>query len=135
VDVEEMKKASKKLARIIINHPVCGGALPAYGSITLMKMMKNNEYSTIREVRHRKIISEDQSVNLSIEGSRRINRTCAPSCVVGCLNRHARANETLLASPAESEVSAALEDFGIEDAEFASRFNRIAFEQCSISRD
>lgn len=129
VDVDEMKKASKRLARIIIDHPICGGALPAYGSITLMKMMKNNEYGSSRVVRQRKIIPVDQSVNPSQEGSRRINRTCAPLCVVGCLNRHARANETLLASPAESEVSAALEELGIEDAEFASRFNRIAFEQ------
>ncbi|GAB6153044.1 hypothetical protein JCM17380_17940 [Desulfosporosinus burensis] len=131
VNVDEMEKASKSLARIIIDHPVCGGALPAYGSITLMKMMKSNELnlSSIKATPQSKIISEDQSVNPSKEGSRRINRTCAPLCVVGCLNRHVHAKETLFSSPAESEVSAALEDFGIEDAEFASRFNRIAFEQ------
>ena len=39
-DHEKLRESSKKLARIIIDHPICGGALPAYGSITLMKMMK-----------------------------------------------------------------------------------------------
>ncbi len=130
-NVTEMERASKRLARIIIDHPVCGGALPAYGSITLMKMMKSNKLnlSSIKDTPQSKIIAENQRVNRHKEGSPRINRTCAPLCVVGCLNRHARGNETLLASPAESEVSAALEDFGVEDVTFASRFNRIAFEQ------
>lgn len=130
VNVDEMKRASKKLARIIIDHPVCGGALPAYGSITLMKMMKSNELdrSWINELPQNKRSLNDQEVNPSKQGIR-INRTCAPLCVVGCLNRHARAKETLFASPAESEVAAVLKEVGIVDSNFASEFNRIAFEQ------
>jgi aldehyde:ferredoxin oxidoreductase len=131
-DREKMRESSKKLTRIIIDHPICGGALPAYGSITLMKMMKSGQQSfleTNESTRPAKEMEKEAESGLT-PFSGRINRTCAPGCVVGCLNRHAGGRKRLLSSPADNEVFAALKEaFDIQDQEFASTFNGVAFEQ------
>lgn len=131
-DGEKMRDSSKKLARIIVDHPICGGALPAHGSITLMKMMKSGQM-VLAETNDsvEKTVQRDKEANYrQAPSSARINRTCAPRCVVGCLNRHAGSKKILLSSPADNEVFAALKEaFGIQDQEFASAFNRDAFEQ------
>ena len=131
-DHEKMRDSSKKLARIIVNHPICGGALPAYGSITLMKMMKSGRQGFIAANAITRPAGAKEKVAESglTPSSGRINRTCAPRCVVGCLNRNAGGRKSLLSSPAGNEVFAALrEAFGIEDQEFASTFNMNVFEQ------
>lgn len=132
-DWEKMRDSSKKLARIIVEHPICGGALPAHGSITLMKMMKSGQldFAGTNDSVEQKVEMEKEAGSGGPEPSAvRINRTCAPRCVVGCLNRHAGAKKNLLSSPADNEVFAALKEaFEIQDQEFASAFNRGAFEQ------
>ncbi len=129
---EKMRDSSKKLARIIVDHPICGGALPAYGSITLMKMMKSGRQSftgTNENIRPAKEMEKDAESGLTPPCGR-INRTCAPRCVVGCLNRHAGGRKSLLSSPADNEVFVALKEaFEMQDQEFASTFNMDAFEQ------
>jgi len=130
-DPEKMRDSSKKLARIIVEHPVCGGALPAFGSITLMKMMKSGkqEFAGINEAMGKKGETENDAGSGPASSSVRINRTCAPGCVIGCLNRHSRGKKNFLNSPADNEVFAALKEaFEIQDQEFASAFNRDAFE-------
>ncbi|WP_353095486.1 aldehyde ferredoxin oxidoreductase N-terminal domain-containing protein [Tissierella praeacuta] len=119
-DKENMKQASKALSRIIIEHPICGKALPGLGSITLMKMLKQGKNIDISQVdfkRHNKDIEF------------KINRTCSPLCVVGCLNRHAKAEEDYYSAPTESEALAALnESFGINNKHYAKDFTKRCFE-------
>lgn len=65
-----------------------------------------------------------------------INYTCAPMCVVGCLNRHASDGGHRYSSPAESEVNAALIScFGFSDPELASRIQHKATELGIISSE
>lgn len=115
---------SKKLSKIIINNPICGQALPGNGSITLIKLLKDkNNISIIKKnVALTKIVSNKSS-------HKKINKTCSPLCVVGCLNRHCTNNEEAFSAPAESEVNAALQHcYNIEDISFAKKINAKAFE-------
>jgi aldehyde:ferredoxin oxidoreductase len=131
-DREKMRESSKKLARFIVDHPICGGALPAHGSITLMKMMKSGrlDFAATNDSVEQKVEMEKEAGSGLNPSSARINRTCAPRCVVGCLNRHAGGKKSLLSSPADNEVFAALKEaFEIQDQEFSAAFNRGAFEQ------
>jgi len=130
-DHEKMRESSKKLARMIVDHPICGGALPSHGSITLMKMMKSGrlDFTGKTAATEQKGEVSKEAGSGSVTSSVRINRACAPRCVVGCLNRHAGGKQSLLSSPADNEVFAALKEaFEIQDQEFASAFNRDAFE-------
>lgn len=127
-DKASMNKAAKELSSIILEHPVCGGALPAYGSITLMKMMKQGKHGALAK---EELVEEKSKVSSKAIRSKdqKINRTCAPLCVVGCLNRHTKGEEKVFLAPAESEVFAALKvSFDIEDHDFASKLNKASFE-------
>ena len=115
---ENFKKASKELSKIIIDHPICGKALPGLGSITLMKMMKQGRFIEYEEIKSNLISQKDN-----------LNRTCSPLCVVGCLNRHAKSDDDFYSAPAESEASAALfEAFGINDRKYVKDFTSRCFE-------
>lgn len=112
---------NKQLGRMIVQHPVCGGALPAYGSITLIKMLRHGH---------------DFATSLTADGSKRpggvqpgLNRNCGPGCVIGCLNRHAASAEEAYSSPAESEVLAGCQKhFAIDSPSFARALNQACFE-------
>ncbi len=121
-----MSEESKHLSRIIIDNPICGGALPAFGSITLIKLMRQGAIeSIIKELDKKRNESNKQSSGIVLD----INRTCSPLCVVGCLNRHANKEGEFFLSPAESEVHAALvHSFNIDDMMLASKLNYEAFE-------
>lgn len=132
-DRHALKAAARRLARIIADHPICGGALPAHGSITLMKIMQSGQLeslyakSGVEEPADRDD-AQASPVPAAAAGTR-INRSCAPLCVVRCLNRHGKGKARVFSSPAESEVAAAMEHaFGIKDPDFASELNRDAFE-------
>lgn len=125
-DEEALKNLGKELTKLIIEHPVCGDALPAYGSITLMKMMKDGKQWNKAESKEDKIKNESTDKQNSVC---KINKTCAPLCVVGCLNRHSKSDDSVFLAPAESEVYAAIKkEFGIDDKSFSSNVNREAFE-------
>ncbi len=120
VHEENMREVSKKLSRIIIDHPICGKALPELGPITLIKMLV-----------HGKNIDLNESYNkekLNHQGPH-INRTCSPLCVVGCLNRHVKLGEEYYSAPVEIEIFEALrESFGIEDRQYVKEFTNKCFE-------
>lgn len=125
---DEMMACGKEAAGIIVGHPVCGGALPAHGSITLMKLMKKGRQA-LAQISTAPLAASAESDAVAPACGPKINRTCSPRCVVGCLNRHARTDREIFHSPAESEVQAALRDiFQIDDPAFAVELNRQAFE-------
>ncbi|WMJ78743.1 MULTISPECIES: aldehyde ferredoxin oxidoreductase N-terminal domain-containing protein [unclassified Sedimentibacter] len=123
-DKHKFSIESKKLSRIIIDNPICGQALPGNGSITLIKLLKNK--NNIPEVKES---AASSGVKTNKSSYKKINKTCSPLCVVGCLNRHCRNNEEAFSAPAESEVSAALQHcYDMEDISFAKKINTKAFE-------
>lgn len=120
-DEKAIMKEGKNIGAAIVNNPICGGALPGYGSITLVKMLtKGRDIEVpVLDKKVKKIYEE------------RINKTCAPLCVIGCLNRHVVADKesTVLSSPAESEAYSALKEiFNIDDKGFTKEINSKAFE-------
>ncbi len=126
-DPERFSKASKRLAGIIVNDEICGSALPTYGSITIMRILEGGE--GIRTSPEVKRISEKDRLQDKAGCSRRINRNCAPMCVIGCLNRHAASKGRRYSSPAQVETQAAIENcFGVDDYELARRVQEKASE-------
>ncbi len=123
-DEKNFSIESKKLAKLIINNPICGQALPGHGSITLIKLLKNRENIPLSKPYAPKV-----KLPLKNYPTKKINRTCAPLCVIGCLNRHCRSDEEAFSAPAESEVNAALSHcYNIEDILFSKKINSRAFE-------
>lgn len=123
-DSEHISKCAKKLGKIIVSHPICGGALPGYGSIALMKMLKQGKNIPIPEA-----VKNTEHKGKANSETNKINRACSPICVIGCLNRHAKDGDSVYSSPAESEVCSALKEaFSIDDKAFAGVLNKEAFE-------
>lgn len=178
----------KELTQRIVNNEICGSALPGYGSITLLKILKSGRSlgdlsiqcgsraagsgTTDSESYGRSAASCGPACASKSETSSGvpstsetssgavacgvpstpdssnapparglspmtpirkrksgINTTCAPMCVIGCLNRHASTTGHRYSSPAESEVGAALEQcFGIDDPVLASEIQQKANE-------
>lgn len=126
-DYENFKSTAKILSKLIIDHPICGDALPGLGSITLMKMMKQGRFIDFENIDDIDDIDTSHTVNNN--NNQNINRTCSPLCVVGCLNRHTKSSEDYYSAPVESEASAALfEAFGIEDKKYIKEFTNKCFE-------
>ena len=128
---EEMfLSTGKKLAKVIIDNDICGGALPAYGSVTLIDILKDKEKTLLRlqeDKDHKKVASEgDRSKN---KGSKKVNFCCAPMCVIGCLNRHSVMDGAVYAAPDESEIHEALKGcYGIDDYEYTKAVREKSYE-------
>lgn len=119
-DKDKFGIASKELSKIILEHPICGTALPGLGSITLLKLMKEGKLIEIKDI---SIKEKTNSTDYNI------NRTCSPLCVVGCLNKHANSGDECYSAPVESEARAALfEAFGISDNKYVKNFTKECFE-------
>lgn len=121
VEKEAFSSAGKRLARIILDNDVCGGALPGLGSITLLHLLKNKQA----------IPPVDKTAKRysAPTGGGRVNYCCAPMCVIGCLNRHSSGTGEFFAAPEESEVRAAMtECFGESDFAFTKQVNAKGFE-------
>lgn len=124
-DEEAFRAASKRLGKLIVSNPVCGGALPAYGSITLIQMMKQGKKfinAPVQKANGIKLCSGTKATG------EKLNKNCAPNCVIGCLNRHSD-GKAAYSSPAESEAIAACRHlFNIENNEFVTKLNKRCFE-------
>ncbi len=111
---DEFWSISKDLTQLIINDEVCGGALPTYGSITIMKILKSKaSLAELSENDRRKSLESDRFTETDNSGDNniRINRTCAPMCAIGCLNRHSGKDGKKYESPSQVEVEAAVKMF------------------------
>lgn len=126
-DSKRFSSAGKKLARIIVDDEICGSALPTYGSITIMKILEGGAgISALPEIARERTDIADIKRESS---GKKTNKTCAPMCVIGCLNRHAASNGRKYSSPAQVETQAAIENcFGIDDYELANDVQKKASE-------
>ena len=103
VNKEAFRDTGKRLAKIIMDNEICGGALPGLGSITLIHLLKSRQ--AVPEVEKR---SREGAETAEKQGGCRTNYCCAPMCVIGCLNRHSAGTGEVFSAPEESEVRAAL---------------------------
>ncbi|MBQ0018790.1 MAG: hypothetical protein KBS63_06290 [Clostridiales bacterium] len=137
---EEFWALSKQLTQKIIHDEVCGGALPTYGSITIMKILKSRRSLAELSVMNagKEALHKDPSgENVSDDDSRnrlRSNRTCAPMCAIGCLNRHTSNDGRKYESPSQVEVEAAVKNcFGIDDYDLSKEIQDRATEMGLVS--
>lgn len=114
-DKEALKQANRELTQHLINDPICGGALPGLGSITILHLLKNKE--AIPSVVEKTTTAKHSQV----EG--RVNYTCAPLCAIGCLNRHSSSSNQVFAAPEVAEVRAAMEHC------FAANFSEVDLDR------
>lgn len=134
---DEFWSISKELTQKIVNDEVCGGALPTYGSITIMKILKSKASLAELSQNDRKdslkvdtLTETDNAVDDNIH----INRTCAPMCVIGCLNRHSDKDGKKYESPSQVEVEAAVKNcFGIDDFELSRAIQDKATDMSLVS--
>lgn len=136
VEAERFLSTGKKLAKLIIDNDICGGALPAYGSVTLIDILKDKDKTLLKvqeekvhreEKVHKKVVSElHRSKNKT---SKKVNFCCAPMCVIGCLNRHSVGSGAIYAAPDESEIHEALKGcYGINDYEYTKAVREKSYE-------
>jgi aldehyde:ferredoxin oxidoreductase len=129
VNPEIFNNRVKELTAIIREHPICGKALPSYGSITLMKILKNGgrleeDNKPLQQAESSTDIAERQNTNQP-----KVNRACSVNCPIGCLNRHTTAGISPFDSPFDSEAFAACQNyFGITDQSFVINLNKKCFE-------
>ena len=127
-DKESFSQKVKEITTLIRNHPICGKALPSYGSITLMKMLKEGA-SFEEPVAKIETVAAKSETSVNEAQQKHINRACTLNCPIGCLNRHETTGSTPFNSPFDSEAFAASKKFfGIEDQAFVIDLNKRCFE-------
>lgn len=135
-DGDRMWSYSKALTQKIINDDVCGGALPGYGSVTLLKILKSKHTLDGLVLEDAKKLGHKPATSPIKKKREGVNYTCAPLCVVGCLNRHAAKEGEQYSSPAESEVNAAIQNcYGITDIDLTKAVQLRASELGIISTE
>lgn len=129
-DEVKFQATGKEFAKLIIDNDICGGALPSFGSLTLIKILKDKEkvLSSIKENKVTTIKNKDINQPSRFNG-RKINLCCAPMCVIGCLNRHSVNDGEVYSSPDESEVREALKScYEIDDYKYTKELRNRACE-------
>ncbi len=105
-DRTNLQRIGKELAQRIIRDPICGGALPGLGSITLLRLMDDKEH--LMEALENMQKKKTKGINQPKNQESKTNYCCAPMCVIGCLNKHSRQSGKVYSAPDESEVRAAV---------------------------
>lgn len=125
---EEFLSTGKDFAKLIINNDICGGALPAYGSVTLIKLLKDKE-KVLASMKEKEVDSKKTKKEKTCKTNKKVNFCCAPMCVIGCLNRHSMNDGQVYSSPDESEVHEALKaSYGIDDYEYTKILRNKSYE-------
>ena len=127
-DPEEFSLAGRKLAALIVRNEVCGSALPSQGSMALIRILENGMAA---EDGKKERCSAPHSEKVGGGGKR--NYSCAPMCVVGCLNRHSAKGGKGHGSPDQSELESALKNcFGMDDEIFADTLQHRLRSLCLV---
>ncbi|SFH13262.1 Aldehyde ferredoxin oxidoreductase, partial [Desulfotomaculum arcticum] len=108
-DPERFKAAAKKFAKILLDHPVCGQGLPAYGTNVLMNII--NEAGTIptRNFRFGRFdkaaeVSGEKLAEVATARGGKATHACHPGCVMRCSNVYPMPNGKVCA-PIEYETA------------------------------
>ena len=128
-DPERFKKLGRQLTQSIINDEICGSVLPALGSMTIMKILEGGDLPAVIEKikSNRPDAFTDKAPSKANREHR--NKTCAPMCVIGCLNRHCTNDGRQYMSPAQAETQAAINKcFGTDDFFLAAEVQQKAIE-------
>jgi len=106
---ERFKEAAKKFAKILLDHPVSGQGLPAYGSNVLMNII--NEAGTLptrnfRTGRFDKAaeVSGEKLAEVAVARGGKATHACHPGCVIRCSNVYPMPNGKVCA-PIEYETA------------------------------
>lgn len=125
-DRPAFQAAGKELAVHILDNEICSGALPSYGSVTLIRLLQQQQLP-------QQPPTPPKQVPRAKPGCK-INYCCAPMCVIGCLNRHSASTGEHYASPDQSELATALKNcFGMEDNDFVLRLQDRLRSLCLVS--
>lgn len=120
-----LKAAGREITKLITENDICGGALPAYGSMTLIDLVERGEVPPRKE---------RECAPAAEKTGRRRNFCCAPMCVIGCLNRHSAVSGAWYDSPAQSELATALKNcFGFTDDDLMRRLQKRLRQLCLVS--
>ncbi|SFR05643.1 aldehyde ferredoxin oxidoreductase family protein [Desulfoscipio geothermicus] len=106
-DPEKFKDAAKKFAKILLDHPVCGQGLPAYGTNVLMNII--NEAGTLptRNFKFGRFdkaseVSGEKLAEVATARGGKATHACHPGCVMRCSNVYPMPNGKVCA-PIEYE--------------------------------
>lgn len=126
-DPVRFRKIGRQLTQKIINDEICGGALPSLGSITIMKILESNDIAeALESIKQKQSKAAAAPKGQAGSGEHR-NKTCAPMCVIGCLNRHSTNDGRQYMSPAQVETQAAINKcFGTDDFYLAAEVQQRA---------
>lgn len=125
-DAAALLSAGRAITKLITDNDMCGGALPAYGSMTLIDLVERGEIPPRRETARMPLAPE--------KTGRKRNFCCAPMCVIGCLNRHSAVSGVWYEAPAQSELATALKNcFGLADDGLMRRLQKRLRQLCLVS--
>ena len=92
-DVQRFKEAAKKFSQMLLDHPVTGQGLPAYGTNVLMNII--NEAGTLptRNFRFGRFdkaseVSGEKLAEVAIARGGKATHACHPGCVMRCSNAY-----------------------------------------------
>jgi len=108
-DAEKFKEAAKKFSKILMDHPVTGTGLPAYGTNVLMNII--NEAGTLptRNFRYGRFdgaagVSGEKLAEVAVARGGKATHACHPGCVMRCSNIYPMPNGKVCA-PVEYETA------------------------------
>jgi len=108
-DPEKFKEAAKKFAKMLLDHPVTGKGLPAYGTNVLMNII--NEAGTLptRNFRYGRFdraaeVSGEKLAEVANARGGKATHACHPGCVMRCSNIYPMPNGKVCA-PVEYETA------------------------------
>ena len=125
-DPDRFRDLGRELTHRITSDEICGQILPKYGSVAIMNLINGQDLTL--QIDTGEGLVTDNEISLVSNGTNR-NKTCAPMCVIGCLNRHIKDGKILYESPSQVETQGAIyRCFGVDDFRLADDVQRRASE-------
>ena len=128
---QELKKANKRFAAALINHPTTGKYLPQFGTAIIVDSMQalgglpTNNYS-LGSFEHADRMNAEALYNLIVARGGKPTHACMPGCVVRCSNVIPAADGTELNRALEYETMVLLgSNCGISDLDTICTLNRL----------